>query len=198
MKGELVAVIVTGVVFLFLGLGLGLYARKRHVATADTDTSGSGGWIWVERTSLVVGIFGALVALLTALPALRDLFTSPQPPGPITAPSSIDDVFAPGPNIGEPMKPRGIKRLVDTFTDAPGWRCANNACKRVGMLKADRNYIFCIKRNSQVSVGKNRNHWWMWTDLDRGGQGWVSAYYIKGQGNDQAKDIYGRQIPTCT
>jgi hypothetical protein len=149
--------------------------------------------------SFVAGILGALMALLTALPALPDLFTSRQAsPTPATTPSSTDSVFAPGHDIGEPVNPPGTKRWVNTFAEAPGWRCASNVCKSVGLLKAGRNYIFCIKRNSQLNVGKDHNHWWMWTDLDTGGQGWVSAYFLKGQGNDQAKDIYGRQLPTCT
>jgi hypothetical protein len=196
VKWELVAVIVTGTLFLFLGLGLGVYARKRHVTSVETSSPRV--WVRVERMSFVAGILGALVALLTALPALADLFASPQAsPSTTTTPNSTDSVFAPGLNIGEPMKPAGTKQWINTFADAPGWRCANNACKSVGILKSGRNYIFCKKRNSQLSVGKDHNHWWMWADLDTGGQGWVSAYYLKGQGNDQAKDIYGRQLPTC-
>src|SRR5919197_1811036 len=132
MKWELVAVITTGVVFLFLGLALGLYARKRHVTTADS--SGSGAWVWGGRMSFCAGIFGALVAVLSALPALADRFASPNPPDPAKTPSSTDAIFAPGPNIGEPTKPPRTKRLVDTFAAAPGWRCANNACKPLGTL----------------------------------------------------------------
>jgi hypothetical protein len=36
----------------------------------------------------------------------------------------------------------------------------------------------------------NFNHWWLWTDLDSGGQGLLSAYSLGGQGNDQADDIH--------
>jgi len=43
----------------------------------------------------------------------------------------------------------------------------------------------------------NYNHYWLWTDLDTGGQGWVSAYYLSLWGNDQAKDNSGNVIPDC-
>jgi hypothetical protein len=43
----------------------------------------------------------------------------------------------------------------------------------------------------------NYNHWWLWTDLDTSGQGWVSAYYLSNWGNDEAKDNSGNVIPNC-
>jgi hypothetical protein len=41
-----------------------------------------------------------------------------------------------------------------------------------------------------------------WTDLDQGGdvngRGWISAYNIKDQGDNEANDIYtGQPIPNC-
>jgi hypothetical protein len=33
--------------------------------------------------------------------------------------------------------------------------------------------------------------------MDTGGQDYVSAYYLSGQGNDEANDMYGGSIPVC-
>jgi hypothetical protein len=69
----------------------------------------------------------------------------------------------------------------------------------VGTLYANSsNYVFCKAWGSKVSDSSgNYNHWWLWTDLDTGGKGWVSAYYLTLWGNDVAKDNSGHVIPTC-
>jgi hypothetical protein len=59
--------------------------------------------------------------------------------------------------------------------------------------------VWCRRWGGEVSDSQgNFNHWWLWTDLDVGSRGWISAYYIQGQGNDQANDMYtGKPIPNC-
>lgn len=84
---------------------------------------------------------------------------------------------------------------VDTFANAPGYG-ANGAV--VGTLYAGTSYVFCRQWGNQVSDSSgNFNHWWLWTDLDTGGKGWVSAYYLSRWGNDVAKDNSGVDIPAC-
>ncbi len=90
------------------------------------------------------------------------------------------------------------KWWVDTFASAPGYYGAGANWHRVGTLYAATNYVFCKAWGPIVSDNSgNYNHWWLWTDLDTGGQGWVSAYYLTRWGNDVAKDNSGRVIPTC-
>jgi uncharacterized membrane protein len=71
--------------------------------------------------------------------------------------------------------------------------------RQVGVLYANKNYLFCKAWGGMVTDSSgNYNHWWLWTDLDNhGGQGWVSAYYLKNWGNDEAKDDSGHVIPNC-
>jgi serine/threonine protein kinase len=85
-----------------------------------------------------------------------------------------------------------------TFGNAPGYYGAGANWHQVGTLYAGNNYFFCKAWGSIVSDSSgNYNHWWLWTDLDTGGQGWVSAYYLQNWGNDVAKDNNGNVIPTC-
>ncbi|MFJ3339128.1 C40 family peptidase [Streptomyces sp. NPDC086766] len=84
----------------------------------------------------------------------------------------------------------GTKYWVDTFANAP-------ARDGAGTLYAGTNYVFCKEWGSQVGSGSTYNHWWLFTDLDTGGQGWVSAYYLSRWGNDEAKDNSGNTIPNC-
>ncbi|HET8842034.1 MAG TPA: hypothetical protein VFN35_11240, partial [Ktedonobacteraceae bacterium] len=87
------------------------------------------------------------------------------------------------------------KWWVSTFGTAPGYR---GGWTRVGSLYANTNYVFCKAWGAQTSDSKgNYNHWWMWTDLDTGGQGWVSAYYLSKWGNDEARDNSGQVLPNC-
>lgn len=61
--------------------------------------------------------------------------------------------------------------------------------------------VFCRTWGSEVKDSSgNYNHWWLWTELDSPlhAPAWISAYYIKDQGNDQANDIKtGKPIPDC-
>jgi len=84
---------------------------------------------------------------------------------------------------------------VTTFANAPGYG-ANQT--QDGTLYAGTNYVFCKEWGKEVSDSSGAyNHWWLWTDLDTGGQGWVSAYYLSKWGNDVAKDNSGNVIPNC-
>lgn len=84
---------------------------------------------------------------------------------------------------------------IDTFANAPGYR---GGFTQVGTLYAGTNYVFCKEWGANTSDNNgNYNHYWLWTDLDTGGQGWVSAYYLSRWGNDQAMDNNGNVIPDC-
>ena len=90
------------------------------------------------------------------------------------------------------------KWYATTFGSAPGYYGAGSSWHVVGYLYAATNYFFCKAWGAIVSDSSgNYNHWWLWTDLDTGGQGWVSAYYLKNWGNDVAKDNNGNVIPNC-
>jgi hypothetical protein len=90
------------------------------------------------------------------------------------------------------------KWWVSTFASAPGYYGAGANWHQVGTLYAATNYVFCKAWGPRVSDGAgNYNHWWLWTDLDTGGQGWVSAYYLSLWGNDVARDNSGTVIPNC-
>ena len=109
--------------------------------------------------------------------------------GPIVAPPG-------GANPPAGTTPPSTKRWVNTFGSAPGYA---GGWTRVGTLYANTsNYVFCKEWGAKItdSAG-NYNQWWMWTDLDTGGQGWVSAYYLALWGNDQANDNSGNVIPNC-
>ncbi|MFJ1806782.1 MULTISPECIES: M23 family metallopeptidase [unclassified Streptomyces] len=97
---------------------------------------------------------------------------------------------------------------VDTFADATGYRdvdCVDDTtarCAPQGTLREGTNYVLCRKWGEEVRVGASSNHWWLLTDLDEvtpGGQGraYVSAYYLRRWGNDEAKDNDGRDIRGC-
>lgn len=93
------------------------------------------------------------------------------------------------------------KSYVNIWTTAMGKSGIYNGCPQVGQSYTYSNpqYVWCRKWGDEVRDSNgNYNHWWLWTDLDSGGRGWISAYYIKGQGNDQADDINtGQPIPSC-
>lgn len=84
---------------------------------------------------------------------------------------------------------------ITTFANAPGYR---GGWTQDGTLYAGTNYVYCAEWGGEVSDNSgNYNHWWFWTDLDTGGQGWVSAYYLSKWGNDQELDNNGNPIPSC-
>lgn len=103
----------------------------------------------------------------------------PAAPGATAAPTSIP----------------GTYWWIKTFTNAPAYR---GGWTQVGRLYQGTNYVYCAEWGAEVSDSYgNYNHWWFWTDLDTGGQGWVSAYYLSLWGNDQELDNNGNPIPTC-
>ena len=93
------------------------------------------------------------------------------------------------------------KSWINIFTTAIGRAGPNNSCSIVGRSYTGSNpqYVWCRRWGGEVRDSQgNFNHWWLWTDLDTGGRGWISAYYIQGQGNDQANDKNtDRAIPAC-
>lgn len=107
----------------------------------------------------------------------------------------------PGTSCTSPSSWPSTKSWINIWTTAIGRSGTNNACGQVGSSYTGSNpqYVWCRRLGGTVSDSSgNHNHWWLWTDLDTGGRGWISAYYISGQGNDQANDMYtGLPIPNC-
>jgi hypothetical protein len=92
---------------------------------------------------------------------------------------------------------------IDLFTTAAGHAGPDGSCAKVGSSLTTTNpqTISCRRWGGEVrdSAG-NYNHWWLWTELDQpaGAHGWISAYYIKDEGNDEAYDITTRHdIAAC-
>ena len=114
----------------------------------------------------------------------------PPPPPPYPAPTCSAQTRWPT-----------TKSWINIFTTAIAKAGTNNSCSTVGRNYTGSNpqYIWCRKWGGEVRDAQgNYNHWWLWTDLDTGGRGWISAYYIQGQGNDQANDKNtGKPIPNC-
>lgn len=102
-----------------------------------------------------------------------------------------------------PSNPPTTKYHINLFATAEGHTGPDNSCPKVGFSYTSSNpqYVFCRRWGGEVkdSAG-NYNHWWLWTELDdpQNAPAWISAYYIKDQGNDQANDITtGDPIPDC-
>lgn len=85
------------------------------------------------------------------------------------------------------------KVFINLFADAEGHSGPDNTCAKVGMSYQSSNpqYVFCRRRGGLVSGSQGFNHYWLWTELDSplGAPAWISAYYLQGQGNDQADGI---------
>lgn len=117
--------------------------------------------------------------------------------------SSDDTVVISRRNYGctTPSSWPSTKSWINLWTTAIAHCGAANSSTAIGSNTTATNpqYIWCRKWGAVVSDSSgNYNHWWLWTDLDSGGRGWISAYYISGQGNDQADDMYTRNpIPNC-
>jgi len=89
--------------------------------------------------------------------------------------------------------------------NAPGRKGTDNGCPQIGESFTSTNpqHVWCRRMGGEVrsSDGLMFNHYWIWTNLDvddgtypdpRGtkyGLGWISAYYISGQNNDEAIGI---------
>lgn len=90
---------------------------------------------------------------------------------------------------------------INLFQNADGHSGPDNSCPNVGNSGTSSNpqTVSCRRQGGEVSDAAGHvNHWWLWTELDTGGDGWISAYYIKDQGNEQANDSQtGQQIPDC-
>lgn len=96
------------------------------------------------------------------------------------------------------------KSYINLFATADGHSGPTDDCPKVGASLTTTNpqYVWCRRFGGLISGSKGFNHYWLWTDLDQGGdangRGWISAYYIEGQGDDQANDINtGKPIPDC-
>jgi hypothetical protein len=85
---------------------------------------------------------------------------------------------------------------VDTFQDAPVLASATRT-RPTGRLLHGKNFVFCKILGPLIRVGPNHNHWWLKTVPDLGQGQWVSAYYLRHWGNDEAKDVEGNVIPDC-
>jgi hypothetical protein len=92
---------------------------------------------------------------------------------------------------------------INLFRTADGHSGPDSSCARVGSSVTSTNpqSISCRRWGGEVrdSAG-NYNHWWLWTQLDQpaGQHGWISAYYIQNEGNDEAYDINTHQnIAAC-
>ncbi|MFD9223447.1 hypothetical protein ACFWDI_26355 [Streptomyces sp. NPDC060064] len=93
--------------------------------------------------------------------------------------------------------PHGAKR-VTTFKDAPGRAEPSRDAARVGTLRAGRNYVWCAATGATVTGPEGVNDRWFFVDLDEGAErGWVSAYYAKTGGDNEATADDGTDVPTC-
>ena len=106
-----------------------------------------------------------------------------------------------------PPSPPSSRSYFQIAGTVPGHSGPYASCPEVGVLYVDSNgagtpqWAYCRQWGSEVTDGRGHwNHWWLWTLLDNphGRRGWVSAYYIESQGNDQADDINTHgPIPKC-
>ncbi|HEY6723290.1 MAG TPA: hypothetical protein VI197_04635 [Polyangiaceae bacterium] len=83
---------------------------------------------------------------------------------------------------------------IDIWTTAVGRSGTSACCPEVGTSSTSSNpqFVWCRSWGGLVSDDRgNYNHWWLWTEFDdpAGVTGWMPAYYIDGQGNDQANGI---------
>lgn len=94
---------------------------------------------------------------------------------------------------------------VYIWRNADAHECPSTGSPEVGSVsgsvsKINPKHVKCRRQGKQVSIHGQHNHWWLWMDLDAPSdqQGWISAYYIKDQGNNQADNICtGQPIPDC-
>lgn len=102
-----------------------------------------------------------------------------------------------------PSNPPTTKSYINLFENADGRSGPSTSCPKVGTSYTSSNpqFVFCRTWGSEVRDSNgNYNHWWLWTQLDSplNAPAWISAYYIQGQGNDQANDLNtGKPIPDC-
>ncbi|QKW07859.1 CHAP domain-containing protein [Streptomyces sp. NA04227] len=100
-------------------------------------------------------------------------------------------------NTAAPDVPAGTY-WVSTFKDAPGRGGPSRTAARVGTLREGRNYVRCAVTGDSVTGPEGTNNRWFLADLDDGAtQGWVSAYYAKSGGDNEAKADDGTDVPAC-
>jgi hypothetical protein len=92
---------------------------------------------------------------------------------------------------------------INLFATANGHAGPDGSCAKLGSSFTTTNpqTISCRRWGGEVrDSGGNYNHWWLWTEIDQpaGVHAWISAYYIKDEGNDEAYDITTRRdIAAC-
>jgi hypothetical protein len=100
-----------------------------------------------------------------------------------------------------PNNPPSTIFHIALFHDADGHAGPDTSCPNVGTSTTTSNpqRVWCRRSGGEVRDAAGRfNHWWLWTELDTGGDGWISAYYIKDQGDNEANDSQtGQPIPDC-
>jgi hypothetical protein len=98
----------------------------------------------------------------------------------------------PSPCVPPPSHPSTTSD-ISLFANADGHTGADNTCPKVGVSFTSSNpqHVWCRRRGGLVSDIYGSNHWWIWTELDQPANavGWISAYYIQGQGTDEANGI---------
>lgn len=100
-------------------------------------------------------------------------------------------------NTAAPAAPSDT-HWVTTFKDAPGRREPSRDAARVVTLRAGRNPVRCATTGGTVTGPEGTNNRWLLVDLNEGAQqGWVSAYYLKNWGEDQARADDGTDLPEC-
>ncbi len=166
------------------------FAKWDGVATTSDPGVPSGDWVNHQRMKQFVGDHNATYGGVTINIDTDQLDTTlykgsggggsgvPAAPGATAVPTSIPST----------------QWWIDTFANAPGYR---GGFTQVGTLNAGTSYVYCKEWGANTSSGGSFNHYWFWTDLDTGGKGWVSAYYLSRWGNDEAKDNSGNVIPDC-
>ncbi len=175
--------------------GPGIGSTSTAAATSSAAANNNG----VPTPRPTQGPTNGPVPTNTSAPSNPSAPTATNTPPP-TQPPAPTATNTPLPTCCPGTAPSGSysKWWVDTFASAPGYYGAGGNWHKVGTLYAATNYVFCKAWGARVSDNSgNYNHWWLWTDLDTGGQGWVSAYYLTRWGNDVAKDNSGNVIPTC-
>jgi hypothetical protein len=113
--------------------------------------------------------------------------------GSVTSEDAGTDGVSPPSLCSAPSNPPTATVVINLFADAEGRSGPDNTCPKVGMSFTTSNpqYVFCRHWGGLFSGSQGYNHYWIWTELDSplGAPAWISAYYIQGQGNDQADGI---------
>lgn len=147
-----------------------------------------------------IGACGEVAAPRDAAGQLGDAGPADTSPGDARADALVDG--PPGTLCVGPASQPTTTSQIDLFTSAEGRSGPDLACPSVGSSSSTTNpqFVWCRRWGGEVRVGADFNHWWLWTELDDPPmqRGWISAYYILNQGNDEANDKNTRlPIPDC-